>query len=126
MHKTLAKLVKIDIGRSCSDIGEDEIKNDWPLFPTEHDHLVSASQIDERCKKLADYLERMLTYPPYRDHPAVLALLGVSHLSFVEGLGTSILEGPLQKRSGDNVYYGHLSQLKICCDKVNQLVLPIR
>lgn len=122
VHKTLAKLVKIDIGRSCSDLTEFDIKPEWPLFPTEHDHLVSASQIDERCKKLAEYLERMLTYPPFRDHPAVLSLLGVSHLSFVMGLGPSVLEGSLQKRSGDNVYYGHLSQLKICCDKVKLLI----
>lgn len=117
-HKILAKMVKLDIGKSVSDLTEDDIKPDWPLFPTDHDHLVSATHIEERCRKLAEYLERMLTYPPYRDHPAVLALLGVSHLSFVEGLGQSVFEGPLQKRSGDNVYYGHLSQLKICCDKV--------
>jgi len=66
VHKHLAKIVKTDLGRSCSDISKEETKSDWPDFPTEHDHLVTASQIDERCKKLAEYLRRLLTYPPYR------------------------------------------------------------
>ena len=118
VHKTLAKIVKADMGRSCSDISKENIKPDWPLFPTEHDHLISSSIIGERCKAIAEYLERLLTYPPFRDHPSVLQLLSVSPLSFVSEIGQSLIEGSLQKRTGDNVYYGHLSQLKICCEKV--------
>jgi phospholipase D1/2 len=117
-HKTLAKIVKQDLGRSCSDISKDEYKSGWPLFPTEHDHLVSAALIGERCKNLAEYLQRLLTYPPFRDHPIILNLLSVSPLSFISDLSPSLLEGVLNKRTGDNVYYGHLSQLRICCDKV--------
>lgn len=116
-HKTLAKMVKQDIGKSCSDISQEDIKPDWPLFPTEHDHLISSASIGDRCKKLAEYLQRMLTYPPFRDHPSTLHLLGVSPLSFVKDLGSSLIEGVIQKRSGDNIYYGHFSQLKICCEK---------
>ena len=66
VHKHLAKMVKADLGRSCSDISKEDYKSDWPIFPTEHDHLVTAAQIEERCKKLAEYLRRMLTYPPFR------------------------------------------------------------
>ncbi len=66
VHKHLSKIVKSDLGRSCSDINKEEIKPDWPDFPTEHDHLVTALQIDDRCKKLAEYLRRLLTYPPFR------------------------------------------------------------
>jgi phospholipase D1/2 len=117
-HKTLAKIVKEDLGRSCSDISKDDFKPDWPMFPTEHDHLITQNQIPDRCKHIAEYLERILTYPPFRDHPDVLHLLGVSPLSFIIGLSPSIIEGSIQKRTGDNVYYGHLSQLKICCDNV--------
>lgn len=47
----------------------------------------------------------------------VLHFLGVSPLSFVKDLGPSLIEDFLYKRTGDNVYYGHLSQLKICCEK---------
>lgn len=93
VHKTLVKIVKSELGSSLSDISKEDIKSDWPIFPTEHDHLVSMSQINERCKKIADYIEKLLTYPPYRDHPAVLNLLGVSSLSFITDLGSSLVEG---------------------------------
>jgi hypothetical protein len=66
VHKHLAKIVKADLGRSCSNISVDEYKPDWPVFPTEHDHLVTALQIEDRCKMLAEYLRRLLTYPPFR------------------------------------------------------------
>jgi hypothetical protein len=32
-------------------------------------------------------------------------------------MGPSLIEDFLHKRSGDNVYYGHLSELRICCEK---------
>ena len=118
VHKALAKLAKADLGQSCSDISKDDIKKDWPLFPTEHDHLVPESQIGDRCKKLGEYLQRLLKYPPYRDNPLVLTLLGVSPLSFIKDISPSLVEDLLQKRTGDNVYYGHLSELRICCEKV--------
>ena len=45
-------------------------------------------------------------------------LIGVSPLSFTIGLGKSYKEGLLKKRTGDNIYYGNCSKLKICCDRV--------
>ena len=68
VHKCLAKIVKADLGKSCSDISKENVRSDWPEFPTEHDHLVTAAQIEDRCRKLAEYLHRLLTYPPFRDH----------------------------------------------------------
>jgi hypothetical protein len=113
-HKTLLKLVR----ETIHPVLDLSMQPDWPLFPTDYDHLITPSQIADRCQKLGDYLERLLTYAPYRDHPAVLDLLGVSHLSFVKGLGPSMIEGRLQKRGGDNVYFGSISPVKLYCDKV--------
>lgn len=118
VHKRLAKLVKADIGRSCSDISKEDIKPDWPLFPTEHDHLITQANIGARCKSLSEYLTRMLSYPPFRDNPEVLAALGVSPLSFINGVSPSLIEEQIQKRTGDNVYYGRLSKLQLCCDNI--------
>jgi hypothetical protein len=121
VHKTLAKAVKADIGRSCSDLSKEDIKPDWPLFPgSELDHMASAqtAPVEKHCAQIAEYLERLLTYPPFRDHPSVLHLLGVSPLSFIIGLSDSLIEDSIHKRTGDNVYYGHFSQLKLCCDNV--------
>lgn len=117
-HRTLTKLVKQDLGRSCSDIRKEDYKPEWPLFPNEHDNLISSEMIDERCKHLADYLNKMLTYPPFRDHASTLQLLGVSPLSFVSGIGSSHIECLIPKRTGDNVYYGHFSQIKLCCEQL--------
>jgi phospholipase D1/2 len=117
-HKMLSKLVKADIGRSCSDISKDDIKPDWPLFPNDHDHSAPQAPLEKRCKHLAEYLERLLTYPPFRDHTSVLHLIGVSPLSFIIGLSPSVIEDSIQKRSGDNIYYGRLSQLKVCCENI--------
>jgi phospholipase D1/2 len=111
-------MVKSDLGQSCSDISKDSYKPDWPLFPTEHDHLVPEFQIQDRCNKLAEYLERLISYPPFRDNPATLNLVSVSPLTFINGIGPSIIESSLNKRSGDNIYYGHFSNVKICCEKV--------
>ena len=117
-HRALAKLVKQDMGRSCSDIRKEEYNIDWPLFPNEHDNLINSEMIDERCKHLTEYLKRMLTYPPFRDHPSTLHLLGVSPLSFLNGIGQSHIECLIPKRTGDNVYYGHFSQMKLCCEQL--------
>lgn len=95
-----------------------QIPADWPLFPLENDHLITWALIDERCHRLAEYLERALAYPPFRDHPAMLSLLGVSYLSFAPGLGPSIKEGWLRKWSRDFVYYGPMTPTRYFCDKV--------
>ena len=104
VHKTLSKIVKLDLGRSCSDLSPQEINPEWPMFPTDNDLLIPASKIDERCQAIKEYLEKMLKYPPFRDNPSVLHLLNVSPLSFITDIGSSLLEGSLEKRTGDNVY----------------------
>lgn len=116
VHRTLGKDVKHDLGKSLSDISQYE--PDWPLFPTGYDHLVTVDNIQDRCEKLAEYLKRLLTYPPFRDHPSTLNLLSVSPVSFTNGLGQSLIEGLLAKRTGDNIYYGKCSRLKLCCDNI--------
>lgn len=92
--------------------------NDWPRFPIEPDHFVTSTRLPQRCRRLAVYFERVLAYPPFRDHPAVCALLGVSNLSFADGLAPSLFEGSLLKRSRDYVYYGPLYSTKFFMDKV--------
>jgi phospholipase D1/2 len=119
-HKTLAKFVKNETGRSCSDISGEEAKPDWPLFPVEHDFLVFPSELVERCDKIGEYLRRVLTYPPFRDHPSVLGLLGVSHVTFVIGLAASFIEDLFQKRTGDNFYYGHFRKVKSTYNQVKK------
>ncbi len=42
----------------------------------------------------------------------------MSPLSFTKDLGCSVAEGEISKRSGDNIYYGTLSRLQICCDRI--------
>ncbi len=122
VHRTLARIVKSDIGRSCSDISQDDIKSDWPLFPGDNDHSASSQQeIDSRCKHIADYLRRLLTYPPFRDHSTVLNLIGVSPVSFIIGLSPSLIEDSIQKSSGENKYSGHLSQLKLGYDNAAKI-----
>jgi hypothetical protein len=121
VHKTLAKWVESDIGRPCADIPRDDIKSDWPLFPDDHDHATAASattahDLHLRCTHLAEYLQRLLTYPPFRDHTHVLHLVGVSPVSFIIGLSPSLIEDVVHKSSGENKYTGHLSQLKIGYD----------
>ena len=48
----------------------------------------------------------------------MLHLLGVSPLSFVEGLSGSIIEDTIQKRIGDNIYYSTFNEHRICCERL--------
>ncbi len=107
VHKSLSKLVKKEMGKSCSDFTNEEIKfMDCPMFPMESDHIINIKKINKRCKEINNYLESLLTYPPFRDHPKVLEFLQVSPLSFVNEMGPSIIENLIQKRTGDNDYLG--------------------
>lgn len=117
-HKKLVKMSVKILNQFGLITNHFETSPEWALFPTECDHLVSASQIDERCGSLAEYLERILDFPPYRNHPAVLALVGVSFLSFETGLGRSIHEGELRKRRSNYVNYGPLRPPRFLINKV--------
>jgi len=48
VHKILAKSVKADIGKSCSDLSKSDYKPEWPLFPMEHEYLIHDSGAAER------------------------------------------------------------------------------
>jgi phospholipase D1/2 len=65
---------------------------------------------------IKDYLDKILSYPPFRDHPRVLDLINVSPFSFITELGPSIFEGRVKKRTGDNVYYGNFLNYRFYCD----------
>ncbi len=92
-------------------------------------------------KNLSTYLERVVTYPPYRDHPVIvnkfklgfflkvfllilnelifkIQLLGVSPLSFTSNLGPSLIEDMLMKKSGDILLYGNCLKSKMLCQKM--------
>lgn len=116
VHKKLVELVESELGHSFVDISPHDMRSEWPKFPTDGDHLIGLSVLEIRCEMIKDYLEKILTYPPFRDHPSVLNLVNVSPYSFVTELGSSIFEGRVQKRTGDNVYYGNLLKFRLCCD----------
>ncbi|CAF0731365.1 unnamed protein product [Brachionus calyciflorus] len=105
-HKILTKIVKEDLGRSCSQISSEEIKPEWPLFPMDSDHSIPSDSINLRCKHIAEYLEKMLLYPPFRDNPSTLKLIGVSPLTFIPGLEPSLFENTILKSTGNS--------LKVC------------
>ncbi len=116
VHKELRKQVESELGHSCQDIRLNDIRPEWPKFPTDNDHLILSSALDDRCQVIKDYLEKILSYKPFRDHPKVLELINVSPFSFIEEMGPSILEGIVKKRTGDNVYYGNFSTYRFYCD----------
>lgn len=126
VHKVLAKSVKGDIGKSLTDISKDQYKPEWPLFPCEHEYLIHESGAQERSKKLEAYFDKLLRYPPYRDHPAVLRLLKVSQLSFIRGLSKSSAEGLIYKRFYDNLYTGSFQWMKKICNENFKIIADKR
>lgn len=126
VHKILAKFVKADIGKSCSDITKSEYKPEWPLFPCEHEYLIHESGAVERSKKLEAYFDKLLRYPPYRDHPDILRLLNVSQLSFINGLGSSKNEGLIYKRFYDNLYTGSFQWMRKICNENFKIIADKR
>lgn len=113
-HTKLKQMIELRYGVKRPQ----QIPNDWPMFPIDQDNLITWAYINERCVSIGKYLERVLAYPPYREHSAVLSLLGVSKLSFVDGLAPSVHEGWLRICSRDYVYYGPLCPTKFFMDKV--------
>ncbi|CAF4509501.1 unnamed protein product [Rotaria sp. Silwood2] len=75
-----------------------------PCFPTRNDRMafINESSINERCKILQNYLNNVLKHPKFREHSAMRKFLEVSPLSFVQGLGKSLREAELFKRSNDD------------------------
>lgn len=126
VHRILAKSVKGEIGKSVSDITKSEYKEDWPLFPCEHEYFIHQSDAAERSKKLELYFQKLLKYPPYRDHPAILKLLLVSQLTFINGVGESRTEGLVYKRFYDNLYAGSIGWMKKICNENFKIIADKR
>lgn len=45
------------------------------LFPLEHEYLIHESGANERSKKLETYFDKLLRFPPFRDHPAIVSII---------------------------------------------------
>jgi len=67
-------------------------------------------------RNLALYFQRVLTFPPYREHEEVAKLLGVSPLSFMTDGGQSLFEGVMFKNSGEGTEYGCFRKTKNFCE----------
>ncbi|RNA00031.1 hypothetical protein BpHYR1_037441, partial [Brachionus plicatilis] len=44
------------------------------LFPTQLETLIADSQITKHCRHIAQYIEKLLTFPPYRNHRSVWSI----------------------------------------------------
>ncbi|CAF4787859.1 unnamed protein product, partial [Rotaria sp. Silwood1] len=79
--------------------------NEYPYFPATNDQtpLTNDSIIEERCRILVDYFNKVLRHPKFRAHPAMREFFNVSCLSFIHGLSVSRKEGYLSEASID--YY---------------------
>ncbi|ELU04927.1 hypothetical protein CAPTEDRAFT_168015 [Capitella teleta] len=83
-------------------------KQSLPKFPKRPDPLIRTEEMDRRKQELQDYLQNVLRHPQFRNHPETLKFLEVSHLSFVNGLGSKWREGIVKKRSGGRKIRLHL------------------
>ncbi|CAF3869305.1 unnamed protein product [Rotaria sp. Silwood1] len=120
LHKALVHYVEDITKRSLSSLNKSDLSGkksnndqssslskkheDQPCFPTRNDRISFINQftIGERCKTLQNYLNKVLKHPKFREHIAMKEFLEVSPLSFVQGLGMSIKEGAIAKRSKDD------------------------
>lgn len=126
VHRIIAKTVKADLGQSVTNLSKDKYKPEWPLFPCEHEYLIHESGAIERSKKLEAYFDKLLKYPPFRDHPAVLKLLNVSQLTFIHGLSKSKAEGLIYKRFYDNLYTGSFQWMRKLCNENFKIIADKR
>ncbi|XP_057670646.1 phospholipase D2 [Diorhabda carinulata] len=95
-HKNKRKSVKQNVKKTTSG----KRKMALPRFPKKPEVLVSYERIGNRMKQIESYLNNLLSIPIYRNHSATIEFLEVSHLSFVEGLGSKGKEGYVKKRTG--------------------------
>ena len=117
IYRHLADRIKNEMGINCANMPSEKVKKDWPLFPV--DLTNSPAHIEQKSKYIALFLQRILSYPPYRDDPFVSNLLNVSPLSFIKDLGPSLIEDSLLKRAdnGNNIFYCQLNKFKKCWEK---------
>ncbi|XP_071503724.1 phospholipase D1-like [Diadema antillarum] len=81
-------------------VGLPDDVNDLPHFPRTLDALVRSHQLAKRMLQLEKYLQGVANNPLYRNHPKTLEFLEVSHMSFVDEVGSKGKEGWVLKRSG--------------------------
>ncbi|KAJ8985396.1 hypothetical protein NQ317_007554 [Molorchus minor] len=75
-------------------------KSALPRFPKKPEILVTHERLGNRMKQIESYLNNMLSITIYRNHPATIEFLEVSHLSFINGLGIKGKEGLIHKKTG--------------------------
>ncbi|KAJ8922579.1 hypothetical protein NQ315_007609 [Exocentrus adspersus] len=75
-------------------------KSALPRFPKKPEILVSYDRLGNRMKQIENYLNNLLSITIYRNHPATIEFLEVSHLSFINGLGIKGKEGLVKKKTG--------------------------
>ncbi|KAJ8953089.1 hypothetical protein NQ318_013431 [Aromia moschata] len=75
-------------------------KSALPRFPKKPEILVSYDRLGNRMKQLENYLNNLLSITIYRNHPATIEFLQISHLSFIKGLGIKGKEGLINKKTG--------------------------
>ncbi|XP_018573262.1 phospholipase D2 isoform X1 [Anoplophora glabripennis] len=75
-------------------------KSALPRFPKKPEILVSFDRLGNRMKQIESYLNNLLSITIYRNHPATIEFLQVSHLSFINGLGIKGKEGLVKKKTG--------------------------
>ncbi|CAF4643120.1 unnamed protein product [Rotaria sp. Silwood1] len=133
LHQALRTYVTSELAKSCNNLNSvrpSETIDDHdssirrqekqlPCFPTRNDRIAFINEFskNERCKILQNYLNKVLKHPKLREHSAMRNFLGVSPLSFVRGLGKSLREAELLKRSNDD-YRGRsiFIRLLFSCD----------
>ncbi|CAF3798250.1 unnamed protein product, partial [Rotaria sordida] len=106
LHKALMNFVGEERKKSKSDLDiiQDE-NNEYPYFPATNDQiaLTNESIVEEHCRILVDYFNKVLRHPKFRAHSAMCEFFDVSCLSFIHGLAVSRKEGYLLEASND--YY---------------------
>ncbi|XP_044253873.1 phospholipase D1 isoform X2 [Tribolium madens] len=95
-HKRKRKSFKMNV----PEAGRGKRKAALPRFPKKPEILVPYEKLGDRIKQLENYLNNLLSINIYRNHPATIEFLEVSHLSFVQGLGIKGKEGVVKKRTG--------------------------
>ncbi|CAF3892149.1 unnamed protein product [Adineta steineri] len=120
LHKSLVQFVEAETKRYITDSDRaPEEENENPCFPTRNDRLafINGTTIRERCQILAEYLNKILKHPKFRNHPATREFFLVSCISFVYGISASQKEGYLLKRSHDSYRGQHtFFRLPFFCD----------
>lgn len=71
-----------------------------PRFPKKPEVLIPFERLESRMKQIEEYLNNLLSITIYRNHPATIEFLEVSHLSFIKDLGIKGKEGLIKKRTG--------------------------